>query len=123
MSAGIILTGNHYAKVADLFKAVQIAFLSETAYYNCQRNVLCPGLEHIWENHCAVSLGKMPDNAVVCGDGRCDSPGHCAKLLVYPIMDHSTRRIYWLEFCDKRKVKVIFDSFSVKNTIVRNKKI
>ena len=59
------------------------------------------------------SLSKMPENAVVCGDGRCDSPGHCGKLLVYPIMDHSTRQSFGWSFVTNGRYK---------NAIFLNKK-
>lgn len=30
---------------------------------------------------------------VICGDGRNDSPGHCASYLTYVLMDYATKRI------------------------------
>ena len=104
MAAAVLMSGQHYAKVSLLFKTVGICFLSETTLYNIQPNVLCPGLERLWKAHQVAAISKMPSKAVLCGDGRCDSPGHSAKLLVYPIMDHSSGLIYHLQFCDKRQV-------------------
>ena len=31
----------------------------------------------------------------MCGDGRCDSPGHCAKYGTYTIMDESSSKIIY----------------------------
>ena len=89
-----------------MFKGAGISFLCETSFYNIQRNVVSPGLEKLWQKHVELNLPKMPKEAVLCGDGRCDSPGHSAKLLVYPIMDNVSSRIYHLELADKRQASL-----------------
>ena len=104
LAAAVIASGNLFLKVKRMFDITGIHFLRETSFYNLQKNVVCPGLDKLWKKHGEHCISRMPDGAVVCGDGRCDFPGHSAKLLVYPIMDHSSGLIYHLEFCDKRHV-------------------
>ena len=29
----------------------------------------------------------------ICGDGQCDSPGHCAKYGTYTVMDENTNKV------------------------------
>lgn len=44
-------------------------------------------------------------DVVVSGDGRCDSPGKCAKFCTYTLMDASTNVILHAETVDKREVQ------------------
>jgi len=41
---------------------------------------------------------------VIAGDGRCDSPGKCAKFCTYTLMETSTNVIVHSETVDKREV-------------------
>ena len=41
---------------------------------------------------------------VVSGDGRCDSPGKCAKFCTYTLMETSKNAILHCETVDKREV-------------------
>jgi hypothetical protein len=36
---------------------------------------------------------KKARNVDVCGDGRCDNPGHSAEYGTYTIMDESTKKV------------------------------
>ena len=38
------------------------------------------------------------------GDGRNDSPGHCAQYLTYTVIEHDTKDIVAMAFVDKREV-------------------
>lgn len=40
---------------------------------------------------------------LLCGDGRMDSPGFCAKYCMYTIMDHFMDVIVDVEIVDKRE--------------------
>ena len=42
---------------------------------------------------------------MVSGDGRCDSPGKCAKFCSYTLMDASTNTILHTETMDKTEVQ------------------
>ena len=41
---------------------------------------------------------------VLCGDGRCDSPGKCAKFCTYSLMESESNVILHFENVDKREV-------------------
>lgn len=50
-------------------------------------------------------LSQYRDKSVVlCGDGRCDSPGKSAKYCTYSLMDSQTNKILYMETIDKREV-------------------
>ena len=41
---------------------------------------------------------------VLCGDARMDSPGFSAAKGAYTMMDYNTKKIFTMEFGDKREV-------------------
>lgn len=50
-------------------------------------------------------LSEYKDKSVVlCGDGRCDSPGKSAKYCTYSLMDSETNKIVYMDTVDKRDV-------------------
>ena len=70
-----------------------------------QQHLLCPVIDRFWQCHRRSVLAGIANQSVIaCGDGRCDSPGFSAKLLVYALMEHSSSKIFHLEFVDKREV-------------------
>ena len=43
---------------------------------------------------------------MLCGDGRCDSPGKSAKYCTYSLMESETNKILHVETIDKREVNL-----------------
>ena len=43
---------------------------------------------------------------ILCGDGRCDSPGKSAKFFTYSLMESETNVILHFENIDKREVNL-----------------
>ena len=41
---------------------------------------------------------------MLCGDGRCDSPGKSAKYCTYSLLDSTSNKILYMETVDKREV-------------------
>ena len=41
------------------------------------------------------------------GDGRNDSPGHCAQYLTYTIMENDTKDVLHVEVMDKRQAGMV----------------
>ena len=44
------------------------------------------------------------DEIIICGDGRCDSPGSSAKFCTYSLMEPDSGAILHCETIDKREV-------------------
>ena len=84
-------------------------FCKKKSYHNSQKNVFCPCLEAVWEDHVDNFIPALPSEVILCGDGCCDSPNHSAKLLAYPLMEHHKGRIVQLEFVDKWEVNFEMD--------------
>ena len=47
----------------------------------------------------------MEGPVILCGDGRCDSPGNSAKFCTYTLMDSGSGLVLNLETVDKREVQ------------------
>jgi hypothetical protein len=53
------------------------------------------------------------ESIILCGDGRNDSPGHCAKYCTYVMMEQILNVIVDLEIIDKREVGGISTNMEV----------
>ena len=95
IAASILFSGNSFASVNSLAKRLNLAFISSSLFYEIQKNILFPVIERVWKGHQDDLLNeiKQSKKLEVCGDGRCDSPGHCAKYGTYTILDESTSKI------------------------------
>ena len=93
--AAILYSGNTYKHTADFAKHLNLQFVSSTHYYKTQKTILFPVVEQTWIKSQSALLKQMKQSSSVdvCGDGRCDSPGHSAKYGTYTLMDEKTNLI------------------------------
>ena len=93
--AAILYSGNTYKHTADFAKHLNLQFVSSTHYYKTQKTILFPVVEQTWIKSQSAVLKQMKQSSSVdvCGDGRCDSPGHSAKYGTYTLMDEKTNLI------------------------------
>lgn len=54
-------------------------------------------------NGLIVNILKQYEEICLCGDGRNDSPGHCARYCVYALMEHATKVVVDMAVVDKRE--------------------
>ena len=92
MAASILFTGNTFAAISRFASCFNLQFFSESVYYNTQQKYLIPVVNEAWEAESRRQIEKLNGKAVVNldSDGRCDSPGHCAKYGTYTLMDDDT---------------------------------
>ena len=89
-SAGILLSGSIPTKVLRMYKQMNIPSISMSTYINHQRYYLYHSIAHVWRNYQqdyiddTVASGR---SVSLAGDGRCDSPGHCAKYGSFNVLD------------------------------------
>ena len=81
-SAAILFSGNTFSRVAQFASFLNLKFFSHTTYYNIQKKYLFPVVNKAWKEEKSSVLDEVKSNGPVnlIGDGRCDSPGHNAKL-------------------------------------------
>ena len=93
-SAGILYSGSSPAKVLQYFKLTGIQFISIRVYNYVQSAYLVPSVRNVWQRHQENILSACQGKQVnLGGDGRCDSPGYCAKYGSYSCMDLETKKI------------------------------
>ena len=93
--AAILYSGNTYKHTADFAKDLNLQFVSSSHYYKTQKTILFPVVQQTWTKSqtAIVKQMKQSTSVDVCGDGRCDSPGHSAKYGTYTLMDEKTNLI------------------------------
>lgn len=90
LSASILFSGAISSKVLRVFQHMKVACISQRTYFRHQNSLLQPVVQRVWvqEQTAHLTLLQMEGKPlVVGGDGRADSPGHCAKFGCYTLMD------------------------------------
>lgn len=86
-------------------KILKLHFPSQSSFTRMQRTYLVPAIEEKWDEHLRSFRAELEDKDVVLlGDGRMDSPGHCAKYCTYSMMENDSKKIIAIETLDKREL-------------------
>ncbi|XP_064631695.1 uncharacterized protein LOC135489984 [Lineus longissimus] len=111
LSAAVLFSGTTYAKLADMSSYLKMPILGKSQFYVLQKQYLFPVVNETWITCQTMVLDGLSQESdiVLSGDGRCDSPGHCAKYCTYSVMDTKTGLI--VDFTVKNKADP-----SVKNS-------
>ncbi|XP_034094542.1 coiled-coil domain-containing protein 73-like [Gymnodraco acuticeps] len=92
--AAIFLTGNAYGPFSEICQCLGLESLSTRHCYNIQRVYVLPEVTSVWNLHNEAVMAATGDQVVtMSGDGRCDSPGHCATFGTYTMLDINSRLI------------------------------
>lgn len=90
LAASLLYAGCNIVKVINLFKFAEIPFFCYSTFLNLQKYYFIPAIQKIWKISQLEILKSIRDNGqsvTLGGDGRCDSPGHCAKYGTYTLLD------------------------------------
>ena len=90
LSASILFSGSLPEKALRIFKFLGCASISRRTFFNHQDKFLLPAIHNIWERYqqaFIVILKAENSPLTLGGDGRADSPGHCAKFGAYSVME------------------------------------
>lgn len=105
IAIAVVISGNNYGKFQLLCKALNLGIIGKTTFLAFQKNCALPVIDDVWVKMKKIIveiIGKY-EEPCVCGDGRNDSPGHCARYCVYTIMEHVTKVVVDVEVLDKRE--------------------
>ncbi|XP_018123760.1 uncharacterized protein LOC108719420 [Xenopus laevis] len=94
IAGSVILCGATYQKMCDIFKLLNIPFISHSIFYKYQKNYVFPAIDYQWKKEkedLRKTLFLKP--MVLAGDGQFDSPGHSAKICTYTMMDIISKKI------------------------------
>eukprot|EP00112_Aurelia_sp_Birch-Aquarium-sp1_P026001 Seg8953.4 transcript_id=Seg8953.4/GoldUCD/mRNA.D3Y31 product="hypothetical protein" protein_id=Seg8953.4/GoldUCD/D3Y31 len=112
--AAVVLTGNNYSKFALLCQALNIKIPGEQSFLNTQKHYIAPTVFDFWKQMsttCSNVLGNR--GLCILGDGRSDSPGHCARYCSYVVMESETGAVLDMKIVDKRETKGISTNMEV----------
>lgn len=82
-------------KPSRLASYLNLQFISESVFYDTQRQFVFPVLNQAWENEKQMVRQEMVNKSAINlhGDGRCDSLGHNTKSGTYTLMDDNTGKV------------------------------
>ena len=75
---------------------MNVASISERTFYRHTSSYVNPVVIQQWREHqqqLLDSLADKEDGLVLAGDGRCDSPGYCAKYGSYTLIEEEMNRV------------------------------
>ncbi|PIK35795.1 hypothetical protein BSL78_27382 [Apostichopus japonicus] len=102
--SAVVLSGNNFSKMALFFKFCKIHFVSSTTFFRVQRLYVSPSVKDEWRTHQSSLFESLKEQQLcVAGDGRTDSPGHCAQYCTYSFMDTSGSKILHVDVVDVRE--------------------
>ena len=102
--SAIFLSGNLYVKFSLLANFLGLAIPSESTFYRYLKLYVIPKVNWWWSKMQDLLLEKFQGKEVYLGgDGRNDSPGHCATYCNYTFMDPVSHMIIHQEVVDVRQ--------------------
>lgn len=95
LTASVFFSGIHFSKFERFCQNMNLKTISADTYATLRKRCVFPVIEKTWEKEQRAVLSAMKDQQdnVICGDGRCDSPGHSAKFCTYTFMDALTEKV------------------------------
>ncbi|XP_063052185.1 uncharacterized protein LOC134446823 [Engraulis encrasicolus] len=90
LSAAILFSGATVTKVLRVLSRLGVAVISERSFFRHQDQVLFKAVKRLWSEQQLgmLCLLQAEGEPIVCGgDGRADTPGHCAKYGTYSTME------------------------------------
>lgn len=97
----ILFLGLPTEKTLRMFKFLNVACVSRSAFYRHTTAYITPTIVQCWKNEQNTLCQQLKDTGkplILTGDGRCDSPGHSAKFGSYTVIEQ-TINSHWFPTC------------------------
>ncbi len=94
--ASTLYTGLTFSRIQSFCDVFNLSMVSESTFYDVQSSLLIPVVGEAWHQEqelMKVQLKEDGSPLTLAGDGRCDSPGFCAKYCTYSLLDTATEKI------------------------------
>ena len=91
-----LLTGSSAAKTLRMLKIMNVASISERTFYRHTSSYVNPVIIQQWRANQQSLLERLSESErglVLAGDGRCDSPGYCAKFGSFTFIEEEINRV------------------------------
>ena len=97
--AAILFSGNNFGKISHFANMLNFKLISKSTFNQHQADYLFPSIHDAWrkEQEEVWHEIRVKGTLELCGDGRCDSPGHNAKFGTYTVMDMKTNKVVDME--------------------------
>ena len=91
----LIFSGCTSARWREICKFSSLRTFGKTSFNSYQQRYLFPVVNNEWLKNRDQKINEMllRGPAKLCGDGRCDSPGHSAKYSTYSLQNQDTSEI------------------------------
>ena len=95
MAGSILLSGNTFQRIKEMMDIANVSFFSHTTYDDLQSQYIFPAIDNVYNHHKEILVAKAREEPKLdlLGDGRCDSPGYCAKYGTYTLMNSQSGEI------------------------------
>lgn len=96
ITAGIFFCGIPFSKFEALSKLINLKCIGKGTYFNIREHYVFPVVKTTWEQQQLEIFSELKareGGVVLAGDGRCDSPGHCAKYCTYTFLDVESQKV------------------------------
>lgn len=96
ISAAILCSGSLVNPALRLMEFMNCATITPRTFYRIQNQYLHPAVMKVWKTNQIHLIEKMKAElceVALAGDGRADSPGHCAKFGCYSLLEMTSNRI------------------------------
>ncbi|KAJ8889175.1 hypothetical protein PR048_008669 [Dryococelus australis] len=107
ISSSLYLSGILFEKNKSFCRFLDIAMFSRTTYDKIVNSIISPVINSVWKNERETNLKELQksSNVWLAGDGQYDSPGFCAKYVIYSLVDLHRGIIVDFELLQKGMVK------------------
>lgn len=96
LSAAILYLGSMISQTLRIFKILKVECFSWQTFHKHQNNYLIPFVTKLWkeeQDRVIQNMSALPGGVVLLGDGRSDSPGHCAKYGAFTIIEQRVNKV------------------------------
>uniref|UniRef100_A0A8C6SM35 Transposase n=1 Tax=Neogobius melanostomus TaxID=47308 RepID=A0A8C6SM35_9GOBI len=94
LMTSVFFSGIHFAKFERFCCNMNLKSISEDTYTALRKKCVFPTITKTWINERNAVLTDLASQEVVlCGDGRCDSPGHSAKYCTCTFLDAQSNKV------------------------------
>lgn len=110
-------SGMSYVKVLRMFRLLNLAGISESTIQNYAKKFIQPIVYSIWQQERRAILQQVQNSGgvlVLAGDGRADTPGHCAKYGTYTLLDLNVKKIIEIQLVQVHPlatISLVIDSY------------
>lgn len=107
VDTALLLSGGQITQFKRFCTFSGIGKCSSTSFYRNQRLYVSPTVDQEFQDmrsKVVFAAKQEGSDIVLCGDARMDSPGFSATKGAYTLMDYNSKKIFTMEFGDKREV-------------------